>query len=494
MKKIFLLLLILSLLSASISFAQVIQGKSSKQTYNIKKTESTEKSGSDKDYYNIKKKDEIPPTLKIISPEFDENKHIETEDKLLAVKGHVEDESGVFEVLVNNVEAMVDEEGNFLARVPMAIGENTIQIKATDIHYNTETFVFKVVRKTASNILAEDNRSLEIDNLSISWENPKSSNMQVSSKNFDLRACVNSKEDILKVQLFVNGKLIRELNKEEVVFRTECKYLVTETLQLNEGENLVKISAYTASGEVSSETRIIYDFIAAKYYALVIGVEDYLDDEIKDLDNPIKDAQSFIDVITTHYTFEKENVVFLQNPTKADIIGTLHKMRSYLTNNDNLLIFYAGHGYWDEGMGVGYWLPSDSEKDNPVNWFSNTDLTNYLAAIKTKHTLLIADACFSGGIFKTRNAFDTDMAVERLYQLPSRKAITSGSLKEVPDKSVFIEYLIKRLKDNELKYFTTEQLFSQMRIAVMNNSENVPQYGTIKETGDEGGDFIFIKR
>jgi hypothetical protein len=28
----------------------------------------------------------------------------------------------------------------------------------------------------------------------------------------------------------------------------------------------------------------------------------------------------------------------------------------------------------------------------------------------------------------------------------------------------------------------------------MNNSPNVPQYGTIQNVGDEGGDYIFIRR
>ena len=85
------------------------------------------------------------------------------------------------------------------------------------------------------------------------------------------------------------------------------------------------------------------------------------------------------------------------------------------------------------------------------------------------------------------------MAIEKLFQLKSRKAITSGTLTEVPDKSVFVEYLFKRLKSNTEKYITSEQLFSEMRMAVINNSPNIPQFGTIHNTGDEGGDFVFIK-
>jgi hypothetical protein len=145
-------------------------------------------------------------------------------------------------------------------------------------------------------------------------------------------------------------------------------------------------------------------------------------------------------------------------------------------------------------METGYWLPRDAVPDNPVDWLPNTDLTNYLNVLKTKHTLLIADACFSGGIFKSRAAFNNEMAVEKLYKLSSRKAITSGALKEVPDRSYFIEYLIKRLDQNNKKYLPSEELYSSLKEAVMNNSPNVPQYGTIQNVGDEGGDFIFIRR
>ena len=114
--------------------------------------------------------------------------------------------------------------------------------------------------------------------------------------------------------------------------------------------------------------------------------------------------------------------------------------------------------------------------------------------LKTKHTLLIADACFSGGIFKTRKAFNNMGTIEKLYKLPSRKAITSGNLKEVPDESLFIKYLLQKLNANNTKYLSSEQLFSQIRTPIMENSDNVPQYGTIQKVGDEGGDFVFIMR
>jgi hypothetical protein len=271
--------------------------------------------------------------------------------------------------------------------------------------------------------------------------------------------------------------------------------IVEEDIDLLLGMNQIKLEAVTVSGrKFTNSVDVVYDISSAKYYALVIAVESYQDPEINDLDQPVRDANRFIDLIKTEYTFEPENITFLKNPTKAEIIGTLHQMRGSISPSDNLLIYYAGHGYWDEEMSTGYWLPTDASRNNPVNWLPNTDLTNYLNVLKSKHTLLIADACFSGGIFKTRAAFNNLMSVEKLYKLTSRKAMTSGTLKEVPDRSVFVEYLIKRLDENTNKYLPSEQLFSSLKEAVIYNSPNIPQYGTIQNVGDEGGDFIFIRR
>jgi len=234
-----------------------------------------------------------------------------------------------------------------------------------------------------------------------------------------------------------------------------------------------------------------------KYYALIIGCEEYLDPNINDLDNPVTDAQTLYDVLTKNYTFEATNVKFLKNPTVLQITQALDYYFDNCTKNDNLLIFYAGHGYWDEKFQQGYWLASDSYKETRGTWLSNSTLRDYMKAIPTKHSLLITDACFGGGIFKSRNAFaNADIATNQLYELPSRKAMTSGALSEVPDKSVFIEYLVKRLSENTDNYLSSEQLYSKFKIAVINNSSNgqVPQFGEVKETGDEGGDFIFIKK
>jgi hypothetical protein len=236
---------------------------------------------------------------------------------------------------------------------------------------------------------------------------------------------------------------------------------------------------------------------SGKYYALLIGVNEYADPMVNNLDQPIKDMYRLYNTLTENYIFDKESCTMLLNPSRSQIIESLDKLAREVGANDNLLVFYAGHGLWDKQLEKGFWLPSDASADNRSNWFSNSELRDYIGGIRSRHTLVISDACFSGGLFKTREAINTSStAYLELYKLPSRKAITSGNMTMVPDKSVFIDYLIKRLEENTSNYLSSEQLYASFKIAVINNSatNQIPKFGEIRESGDEGGDFIFIRR
>lgn len=86
------------------------------------------------------------------------------------------------------------------------------------------------------------------------------------------------------------------------------------------------------------------------------------------------------------------------------------------------------------------------------------------------------------------------MKVYDLYKDPSRKAITSGNLTEVPDKSLFLDQLLKKLNDNQDDFLPAQKLFTRIYEPVTNNSSAIPKFGVIQGAGDEGGDFVFIKR
>src|SRR5688572_22699773 len=79
-----------------------------------------------------------------------------------------------------------------------------------------------------------------------------------------------------------------------------------------------------------------------KYYALVMGVEDYQDNKLLKLDHPVRDARKLLDVLQRQYVFDTENTTFLKNPKREDIIIALEELAKKVTPSDNVLIFYAG--------------------------------------------------------------------------------------------------------------------------------------------------------
>jgi len=301
-------------------------------------------------------------------------------------------------------------------------------------------------------------------------------------------------------QLIVNGK--------EAFVSDEGDFFVK--IQLNEGENVLKFKTEDILGNQTNQNFTIHkgnyqpvvdakeDNIekAGLYYALLIGVSEYTDPSIIDLNGePVKDAKSLSDVLINQYTFNTENVSILENPEREDVIRKFDELNNKLNSNDNLLIFYAGHGYYDENDEVGYWLPSDAEIDYTSKWIYNNVIVANIKRINSKHTMLISDACFSGSIFKTRKlSKEAGIAYQKKYELKSRNALTSGTLKTVPNKSVFIKYLLDRLSNNKQKYLSASELFLEIEVPISNNSPNLPQFGDIQNVGDEGGDFIFIKR
>ena len=294
--------------------------------------------------------------------------------------------------------------------------------------------------------------------------------------------------------------------KEIFINRRKAKLNYTgeyvSEITLYTGMNVITVKASDNFGnEKETEFEILcsfqydLDLRGGNYYALIIGINDYDDLNIPDLDKPVADAESLKNVLSSLYTFEENNITFLKNPTRSKFINELDRLAGQLGSDDNLLIFYAGHGYWDDFKEIGYWMPSDAVVGDYSTWIRNSTIKEYIGVFKTKQTLLITDACFSGSIFKTRALkAESVVAYQKIYDLPGRKGMTSGTLKEVPDISVFLNTMLKRLSQNEDKYLASSTLFNSLRDAVLNNSPNVPQFGTIQGAGDEGGEFIFIKR
>ncbi|MCP4438960.1 MAG: tetratricopeptide repeat protein [Aureispira sp.] len=324
----------------------------------------------------------------------------------------------------------------------------------------------------------------------ITWDYPYNSFASTTDASYKIKACIHSKSDIADIQIYINGKTFasRGFGVED-----DCTESVNQAIKLNPGKNEVEVVVKTAYHTVRSEKRTIEykTESGGHYHALLIGVQSYDDFSIRDLEKPVADASKLKEVLTSKYTFNENDVHLLKNPTKDDILNKLVYLQDRLGEKDNLLIFYSGHGISENE--VGYWLPSDSKKSSRSTWFSNAELRDYVNSIKSRHTLVVADACFSGSIFKGGYRDITEFACEEMGKMTSRRALTSGANTIVPDESVFFKYLIKKLEENNSSCVSAETLYSKIKPAVIYNSPNnqIPQFGVLPQSGDEGGNFIF---
>jgi hypothetical protein len=307
---------------------------------------------------------------------------------------------------------------------------------------------------------------------------------------------------------------VKQVVVQGVAARLDARGNFSAEATLKVGDNLITVTATDTHDNQTNESFVVRhepagDPVTAtatanggRYHALLIAVQEYDHPSVNRLDYPVGDAQQVERELTSRYTFEPQNVTTLKNPDRRTILDALDRMTEKLKPEDNLLIFYAGHGRWDEQRKQGYWLPRDAMRDRRADWISNSDLRDAIRGIRARHILLISDACFAGGIFQSREAFGAaPSAFAELDNLPSRTAMTSGALTTVPDRSVFVEYLLKRLKENTEERLPAQELFGKLRLSVINNtpalkdgSRPTPRYGTIFEVGDEGGDFIFVRR
>ncbi len=231
------------------------------------------------------------------------------------------------------------------------------------------------------------------------------------------------------------------------------------------------------------------------YHALVIGNNNYR--EIKKLHTAVSDAQAINALLQDKYGFKTR---LLLNATRADILRAINDYRRRLGPRDNLLIYYAGHGWLDKDADQGYWLPVDATEQDPTNWISNGSITDSLRAMEAKHVLVIADSCYSGKLSRGINVrVKTKNYYKKISVKKARTVMASGGLEPVADEggkgthSVFASALIEALNENQGVIDTT-LLFSQIRRPVMVNTDQTPEYSDIRKAGHDGGDFLFVRQ
>jgi len=228
-----------------------------------------------------------------------------------------------------------------------------------------------------------------------------------------------------------------------------------------------------------------------KFHAVVIGESAYR--KFESLPTTINDARAVAKVLEEDYGFE---VTRLENAESRQILAALQATAKRMTPNDNLVVFYAGHGTLKNDKG--YWQPVDADFDMS-NWISPAVIRDVLLDHPARRTLIIADSCYSGALARGALATAADRDKKR-----ARLVVSSGGNAPVIDSadgqhSMFTRALLDVLAASDDKIVDVQSLFPRIRERVTDAArragrEQNPELAVMAEVGDEGGSFYFIRK
>ena len=177
---------------------------------------------------------------------------------------------------------------------------------------------------------------------------------------------------------------------------------------------------------------------------------------------------------------------------------------------DNLLVYYAGHGELDKSSGKGYWLPTDADVERKNRWIGNDAITSIIDSMSAKHVMVVADSCYSGTltqssvakVVKGADAFLKHKWTKAMSQARVRTVLSSGGVKPVIDStsgsthSLFAARFLDVLRGNNT-VLEGYELFYQIQKDVSDaafalDTHQIPQYAPIQHAGHQAGEFFFV--
>ena len=289
--------------------------------------------------------------------------------------------------------------------------------------------------------------------------------------------------------------------------------VIEKTLNLMDGENVVEVVAENIDGiKTFSSKRVTIGSTsltdAAKLnrtdYALVFATDKY--DNWTGLVNPVFDSRTISDELRKTYGFKVELV---ENASQSEI---LRKIREYGEKKyqplDQLLIFFAGHGTYDQTFGEGFVVTRESllNDEAKTTYLSHNRLRSIVNNIPCEHIFLSMDVCFGGtfdqALASSRGAEEEAYKeqnqsefITRKLTYKTRKFLTSGGKQYVSDgipgkHSPFAKNFIDALRSRGGRdgILTLPEIFTYVE-----KLKIVPRFG---EFGDNapGSDFIFVAR
>ena len=208
---------------------------------------------------------------------------------------------------------------------------------------------------------------------------------------------------------------------------------------------------------------------AGSKWALLIGINDYEDEDIRDLKYAVNDVKEFYDLLTDpeRGAFSKNNVILLTSdanereyrPTKVNIMLALDALARKAKQEDTVIISYSGHGFEEKNgrYRKKYLLPIETDlRFIEAYAIDNEDFVDKIKKINANRVIVFLDSCHAGGISllgKETAGQPLSMDYYRIFE-DARGVITFSSCKgdqesfesEEHKHGIFTKYLLDALR------------------------------------------------
>ena len=347
---------------------------------------------------------------------------------------------------------------------------------------------------------------------SIQWEFPAREYTNSQERKAKFVANVQSSAPIKEVKIGIGktrgGKPLATTSIEIPENTLRCK--IEKTIHLLKGENVISLIVTDINGGTVVDYRDVLVGLDAiskaidinrQDYALLIGTDKY--DHWSDLVNPVYDVETISGILDDNFGFETD---VLTNPEQEDFLVKIkeYSQKKYRPQ-DQLLIFIAGHGQFDEAFGEGYIVTRGSMQNDEAKttYIPHSVLRNIIDNIPCDHILLVMDVCFSGTfdpvIARSRSTVyesldDAELLVRKLSK-KTRRYLTSGGKEYVSDgipgqHSPFAQKFIEILKSRggEDRIITLQEIYP-----VMQRLKTLPRTGEFGQN-EQDSDFVFVAK
>lgn len=350
----------------------------------------------------------------------------------------------------------------------------------------------------------------------IKWQSPIPDVTFTEDGKVAIKFTVDTSTPLKSITLAVKGSDMRTNKAMQTLRPSESELnhmLVDKRLTLLDGENNIVIIAENTAGIKSTSSKKVNVGAEAianattldrNDYALIFATDNY--EYWNDLVNPVFDSRTIGEELKQHYGFKVEIV---ENPTQSEI---LKKLREYAEKKykplDQLFIFFAGHGNYDQTFGEGFVVTTESliNDEGKTSYLSHNRLRSIINNIQCEHIFLTMDVCF-GGTFDEALASSRG-SVEDIYKEQSknefvsrklisktRKYLTSGGKTYVSDgikgqHSPFAKNFLEALssKGGSDGILTLTELFT-----FVEKLKIQPKFGAFGDNAPES-DFLFVVR